>query len=365
MWTPWSKSRRVKSPEARVLAFLTDYQDQHKTAAGLYAQAQRRVELLDEFFRQWRSLLEPVRQRHFAAASPVRLGESFSSSAAYGSRREDYIRTDIVGAAAYVLFDNAGGPHRGLHEYVVENLEGEFKIVDILTHYSDPALPSVDAATIAELQRDCASDAAFIAVPEYEASLDENRNFTDREVRDPDDGEISQASVTRVGELSTATGILTITDFGWDNHYARPLAHTVVPGTYPVDRVTAFGRNAAVRVVFGERRPVSWKLANCAGGENDTVGVDHGSLCIADFTAYLSMTPRDKNVVFARFADAPKPAAGSFGLGAGNVGFACETGWGDGRYPVYWGLDEDDRIVQLVVDFFVLVRKVDGEDRHI
>ncbi len=39
-----------------------------------------------------------------------------------------------------------------------------------------------------------------------------------------------------------------------------------------------------------------------------------------------------------------------------------ESGWGDGHYPAYWGLDKDNNLVSLVIDFFVLLG--DDEDNE-
>lgn len=49
-----------------------------------------------------------------------------------------------------------------------------------------------------------------------------------------------------------------------------------------------------------------------------------------------------------------------FPLGEGQAGVATESGYGDGGYPVLWGVDDDGAVVQLVVDFMVLV--TDAED---
>ncbi|WP_295671684.1 DUF4241 domain-containing protein [uncultured Mucilaginibacter sp.] len=31
------------------------------------------------------------------------------------------------------------------------------------------------------------------------------------------------------------------------------------------------------------------------------------------------------------------------------------SGWGDGRYPAYWGIDKDNKLVSLVIDFIILL----------
>lgn len=368
MWTPWKRDKRsaaAASAEERVKWFLADYQAQWRAAGPLHDRADQADQVFDVFFPQWAEMLEPVKRRHFMESSPRELGRSFGGEPEYASTDEDYVRSEVDGDTTRVLYGNAGTVLEKLHEYVVHAHDGDFTIFDIVEHYSDPALPFVDAATIAEHERQRAADAPFRGLPEDEVLLDQIRNFTDREVRDPDGGETSWTEVTHVGHLTTSSGVLSVSDFGWDNDVARPLAHSVSPGTYPIDRVTAFGRNAAVRVRFSESAPVTWKLANRAGQESDTVGVDHGCICIADFAAYSAMTPREKNAAYGALDDAIRPKVLQFPLAGQNVGFACDSGWGDGSYPVYWGLDSAGQIAQLVVDFSVLVTKDEGLYRHL
>ncbi|BAU53037.1 DUF4241 domain-containing protein [Mucilaginibacter gotjawali] len=38
------------------------------------------------------------------------------------------------------------------------------------------------------------------------------------------------------------------------------------------------------------------------------------------------------------------------------------SGWGDGRYPAYWGFDKDNQLVSLVIDFIVLLGNEEEEE---
>ncbi|HWZ02036.1 MAG TPA: DUF4241 domain-containing protein [Mucilaginibacter sp.] len=41
------------------------------------------------------------------------------------------------------------------------------------------------------------------------------------------------------------------------------------------------------------------------------------------------------------------------------------SGWGDGRYPAYWGFDKDNKLVSLVIDFIVLLgNEEDNDDKE-
>lgn len=77
------------------------------------------------------------------------------------------------------------------------------------------------------------------------------------------------------------------------------------------------------------------------------------------------MTPREKAAVYDPFNELDRPAAGQFEMDNGNSGIACDSGFGDGSYAVYWGLDADENVVELVVDFAVLLTKVEDKYQHL
>lgn len=78
-----------------------------------------------------------------------------------------------------------------------------------------------------------------------------------------------------------------------------------------------------------------------------------------DFVAYAAMTRRVKAAAFQRFSAAERPAAIEVPLGGADVGIAVDSGYGDGGYPVYWGVDAEGRVAQLVVGFMVLAAQDD------
>lgn len=367
MWTPWKRKKShqaANSAEERVRQFLTDYQAQWRVAETLHARVQERDDVFDDFFPRWRDMMRPVKERHFVEGSSHELADSFSNRPEYASRTDKHVRSEAAGDTTYVLVENEGGMYGKFHEYVVNAVDGDFKILDIVVHYGDPVLPFLDAKSIAARQRECSLSAPLAVLREEEALLDENHNFTDRDVRD-EDGGVSRARVTQVGDLVTDSGVIAVWDFGWDNDEARPLARAVAPGSHPVDRITAFGRNAAVRVRFTGETPVTWRAAEVAGRGGNDIGVDAGCVCLVDFAAYASMTPRAKAGALASVTEAERPVAVQFTAGVSNLGLVCDSGWGDGSYPMYWGIDARGEIAQLVVDFFVLVDSEDRQWRHI
>ena len=119
-------------------------------------------------------------------------------------------------------------------------------------------------------------------------------------------------------------------------------------------------RVAAVRAVLGEAEPVRWRRAVSVPAwrripstliTDSGVGVDSGTAAIVDAEAYLSMTHRQWTSAWASFG---LRKAGLFDGGSGPVGVITSSGWGDGCYGVFWGLDGGDRPVQLVIDYGVL-----------
>lgn len=222
----------------------------------------------------------------------------------------------------------------------------------------------LDPATAEDRRGRAAADALLAPMPPEQAGLDEVRNFTEREVSGLEKDRATAVQVSEIGTLVTTSGVLTVLDFGDDDDSAHPLERTVEPGSYPVDRVVAAGRNAAVRVRFSEDVPVSWHPASIPGSGH-VIGVDAGSACLMDFVAYAAMSRRAKAAAFQRFSSAERPAAVEVPLGGADVGIAVDSGYGDGSYPVYWGVDAEGRVAQLVADFMVLaVQDEAGALRH-
>ncbi len=167
------------------------------------------------------------------------------------------------------------------------------------------------------------------------------------------------------GSLVSDSGVLTVVDLGYDNDDALPLARRVAPGTYPVQVGTAYGRNTALRVLLSPAEPVAWHPAGTVHGH--VFGVDAGNLCVADYPSYAAVSRREKERVtdvLARTTDRPAVLPLTFG-GEHAVGVVADSGWGDGAYPAFWGVDATGAIAQLVVDFLVLVTEQDGVLRHV
>lgn len=345
------------TPEQRVQLFLDEYDTHWRTAQpgfnvpfGVDTRAARTL---------WTELMKQIQRDHFTATSKVRLNQGFAVMRPMVGAQAEYVASITVrgGTARVQTRSNYGTPT--VNEYKLRAEGDDWRIDSI--DYSIQAWkePFVDPSTVNENVSRCSADAPFNEMPVEQAQLDENRNFTEREITRATDDEASRTEITQIGTLVTATGVLTVLDFGNDNDDALPLARTVEPGSYPVDRVTAFGRNAAVRVRFSDETPASWHPAS-PPDTGHVISVDAGCVCVVDYAGYAGMTERAKERVYDKFTKLEGPAAASeFKVGRKNVGIACESGYGDGGYPAYWGVDSQGRIAQLVIDFLVLASEDD------
>lgn len=171
----------------------------------------------------------------------------------------------------------------------------------------------------------------------------------------------------------------------------RPAFTRTVPrGNYPVTLYQAFGRIAAASMRFADGTPVRWELATIAGQDTAVLKddelfgypVDAGVGCYMDADTLALIDQREAK------AQADKPGSdinyyddvlapeldahdGKYALHqpiAGNPGNVAVfwSGWGDGFYPVFWGLAEDGRPLVMLTDFQVIAnadgRKEPGEE---
>ena len=164
----------------------------------------------------------------------------------------------------------------------------------------------------------------------------------------------------------------------------RPaFARMVSPGEYPVTLYQARGRIAAASMRFAEGKPDHWELAVLPGQDTATLKdgeifgypVDAGLGCYMDADTLDLMGEREAQVqaqkpdadvnyyddVLASDLNANK---GAYALHRpvadkkGNVA-VFRSGWGDGFYPVFWGLDKDGHPLVLLTDFSV-IENADG-----
>lgn len=100
-------------------------------------------------------------------------------------------------------------------------------------------------------------------------------------------------------------------------------------------------------------------------------GVDSGNACFVDAAAIVGL---DRAALDALYMDG---VVGSYerddwrsrsvvvplpGNSPANL-IACSSGYGDGAYPSWWGIDERGEVCALATDFFILVEHLGGEAR--
>ncbi len=173
-----------------------------------------------------------------------------------------------------------------------------------------------------------------------------------------------------LGQLSLPSGKVVAAD-GFIMFGAKPFTRSVKPGSYPVTVAVALLGNdqriAFAQLRFSDRRVAKWEMALTPGQDPTKLkadeiycyGVDSGTGSFADPGAQEVLSARDarklvddamaemkKTYVPTRdwvIINTPKGSAALF-----------SSGWGDGGYASYFGLDQNNEPVTLVTDFQVI-----------
>lgn len=196
--------------------------------------------------------------------------------------------------------------------------------------------------------------------------------------------------LTQLGELNMPTGKIIVGDPLVTIYDSDPLKTQIEPGKYPVIACIAKteksgDRYAVVKLEISKNRAVKWELALTAkqnlsdlkGDQTFGFAVDAGLGCFVDmqtrdlFNQYdAASTKKDKNwniyddvlaAAFKKNAANPKDPddAGDWvnfylpGMPTQNI-IMFQSGFGDGYYASYWGLDDKGKVCSLVIDFAVL-----------
>lgn len=201
-----------------------------------------------------------------------------------------------------------------------------------------------------------------------------------------------------VGDIYLPSGKLITADPFISDH-TKPFVKTVHPGTYPVNlyfkkQGEDHYRIAFSKIKFKNEKATRWILAltesdtletvqNLKSGEFLGFPVDAGLAFFADdetHKVYLKKSDKlySGDELFNYYDDvlADEMAAASAGSiysskdgdwvnhtpdknFKGNM-IIHSSGWGDGYYPTYWGLNDNNEIVELAMDFFVTSTEEDA-----
>ena len=194
--------------------------------------------------------------------------------------------------------------------------------------------------------------------------------------------------VEKIGEIKLISGGIVACD-PFICQDVGPFTRTVAPDSYPVRLAVAripiehpkvqFDRRIAYAGIFFSELPAeSWEMAllpsqdatDLAPGYYFGYPVDSATGCFADVGAmdridaemernsnYLFnvLNLSDRTYIYTRSWDSITPPEGG-----GNI-FIFVSGYGDGSYPSYFGLDAQGTPSCLVTDFLVLGGKADEE----
>lgn len=189
-----------------------------------------------------------------------------------------------------------------------------------------------------------------------------------------------QISVTPIGELVLPTGEIIACDPLTTGTDWPALSRKVKPGHYPVSLLEAQSRVAAAVLRFRPGTPVRWELATLPDQDVSTLKgdeafgypVDAGLGSFMDKTAMALMSgEQDKlkadqnyydDVLAAEFVPNQDRFVMHHPVAGNPLNIAMFwSGWGDGLYPSFWGLDATGEPLLLMTDFGVL-ENADGRE---
>lgn len=340
-------------PEVRVKAFIADYLRAHQQL-----QAENFKDRESERFSRWKALVAGLDAAHGINRGCMALAGVIHGSSAHVPEAEPVVGIREEHGKVYVETCVKASPPQ-YYEYELGPSDGDWRIARI-REFLEPA----DAPLLKERDRPRFTDPPMFPLrelPADDADADGDSIFDPGRELQLDD-RTSCIEVKPVGRLRVTTGRLVVGDLGYDAGVLGVIGQSVPPGDYAVDVAVAFDRIAALRVRFSNEPVDRWLPAdhNCGSSANYVVGVDAGNVAIMDLAAIMAVKSRDKERAFEAYTDNRAPRCSMLALVQPDDTVISDSGWGDGGYPVYWGVDVNRRPVVLVVDF-MLVPRADPE----
>ncbi|QPL05339.1 MULTISPECIES: DUF805 domain-containing protein [Actinomyces] len=358
-------------PRARVEALQRAHRAAHARVAPLFDRDRDgNRPPLDAGFDAWRAELSRLDALYCEGDVLVAGGSEFSSPSALDPDVVATGEVEVHGSSARVSLVPLTS--RGGHKEVnLVRTGGEWRITSIATFHGDPASPIVTEQVRREHLEQARSAQGLHELGENDNPAigdlfltgyarvprdDEDDDEYDEETAPADhtDAEVVATELRDLGSFPHGD-LLAVGDAGYIDHMVYVCAMPVEPGHARAQALlahfTASTRVAAVRAVLSSAPAVTWKQALSVPGSGYAVGVDSGSAAILDAAAYLGQTYRQWHHGWDSWLEHD---AALFDAGAGPIGVITRSGWGDGTYGVYWGLDQDERPVQLVIDYGVL-----------
>jgi hypothetical protein len=332
-------------PEERVKAFIADYHRSH-------TELKQHPDDHDQFDR-WEALVETLDQSHFFDQGGLELARSIEGTSPHTLADEPIVSLKRAGDRVFVE-TRTDVSIETFYEYELREVQaGDWRIVR-LREFLDPA----DASFVDEDERERFENPTLHPLQKLskkESQFDGDTLFEAGRSIELDD--VDSIEVRAVGLLNVTTGILAVGDLAYDPSTLAPVGQRVSPGNYPVEVAVAvaFRRNLAVRVRLSDQKVVKWHPANMGENGGHVIGVDAGNAAIMDVAAIMTLNARDKERALELYTYATeRPRALMLSLISPNDTAVVDSGWGDGGYPVYWGVDTSGIPAVLIVDFMLL-----------
>lgn len=284
-------------------------------------------------FDAWRTALDEVAAAHCTDGTRTGAEGSMGSHPDH-SPDETVTAVAVDDAAGTATVDTVlDGVVASYYRYPLVRL-GDRWLITAVEHYFDP--PGAPLVTPEEAAR-------LLALATYDAPL----GAAAVEPR-ADPGRLFEPhrDVRALGTVTTS-GTLAVRDMGYGDYALEPLARRVPPGTYPAETVRHQDRTAAVRLVLSTAPVVTWHEAG-------VVGVDAGNVGIVDLAGLLACDAQEAERHFATWALTAEDATLVLRPGGPTDAVLVTSGYGDGGYPVWWGVGADGAPAVLLVDFVVL-----------
>lgn len=282
----------------------------------------------------WNAELEKLEGVHGPIAMRE-FGRGFNTGSRFDpakSRITD-VETDGHRAVAQVMRVADPAKSASYSEITLERGDSGWVITDHRWCLTSPHQPMFTAEEIAERDRHASTDAPLDPL-----------GPTDRQ-----DFTVLLEAAQHIGEFDHS-GVLAIADPA--AYFARSwriLDRAIRPGRAYASFSQHRDRISSFMVSFAPVRPVRWARA-ASGGHTGAIDVDAARVAVLDWAQLRGVTAR-------AFEDVRTPPAivdsAMAEVGSRTIGALTTSGWGDGGYPVYWGLGPDDHPVMLLVDYGV------------
>lgn len=348
-WSLTNRNTPVKAgmgPTERVQSFIAGYQRAHQQLA-----AEADPKHVMESFDRWKELVTELDAEHAINQGCMELSGVMQDPCPHIPGQEEVISVRHEQEKVFVeTCDQGKLPH--FYEYELWQADSDWRIARIRYYLCSAAEPLVTDRVRLRFM-----DPAIIPLrelPEDDAGVGGDALFVSgRQVRLDDDESVIE--VRPVGKLKVTSGRLVVGDLGYDADVLGVLGQPVPPGEYPVEVSMAFGRIAALRVCFSDKTVERWLPAdhNCYDSPSYVVGVDAGNVAIMDLDAVLAVKARNKERAFEAYAENAERRYSMLSLAGSNDAVISDSGFGDGGYPVYWGVGEDCRPAVVVVEFML------------